>query len=66
MLKIKKRWREKKTFMYISLKFSIVHIVFLDAQIAYEEAMATLFLPESGNILAKTIQVPSKTIQVPF
>ena len=23
---------------------------------AYEEAMATLFLPESGNILAKTIQ----------
>ena len=52
--------------MYISLKFSIVHIVFLDAQIAYEEAMATLFLPESGNILAKTIQVPSKTIQVPF
>lgn len=27
-----------------------------DAQIAYEEAMTTLFLPESGNILAKTIQ----------
>ena len=23
---------------------------------AYEEAMTTLFLPESGNILAKTIQ----------
>ena len=30
----------------------------LDAPLAYEEAMTTLFLPESGNILAKTIQVP--------
>ena len=29
----------------------------LDAPLAYEEAMTTLFLPESGNILAKTIQV---------
>ena len=29
----------------------------LDAPMAYEEAMSTLFLPESGNILAKTIQV---------
>ena len=29
----------------------------LDAPLAYEEAMSTLFLPESGNILAKTIQV---------
>lgn len=28
----------------------------LDAPLAYEEAMSTLFLPESGNILAKTIQ----------
>ena len=26
----------------------------LDAPLAYEEAMSTLFLPESGNILAKT------------
>ena len=31
----------------------------LDAPLAYEEAMTTLFLPESGNILAKTIQVSS-------
>ena len=31
----------------------------LDAPLAYEEAMTTLFLPESGNILAKTIQVLS-------
>ena len=29
----------------------------LEAPLAYEEAMTTLFLPESGNILAKTIQV---------
>ena len=29
----------------------------LNAPLAYEEAMSTLFLPESGNILAKTIQV---------
>ena len=32
----------------------------LDAPLAYEEAMSTLFLPESGNILAKTIQVFKK------
>ena len=32
----------------------------LDAPMAYEEAMSTLFLPESGNILAKTIQVVSR------
>ena len=31
----------------------------LNAPLAYEEAMSTLFLPESGNILAKTIQVVS-------
>ena len=31
----------------------------LEAPLAYEEAMSTLFLPESGNILAKTIQVGS-------
>ena len=29
----------------------------INAPQAYEEAMSTLFLPESGNILAKTIQV---------
>ena len=33
----------------------------LDAPLAYEEAMSTLFLPESGNILAKTIQVSPVT-----
>ena len=33
----------------------------LDAPLAYEEAMSTLFLPESGNILAKTIQVSPET-----
>ena len=32
----------------------------LEAPLAYEEAMSTLFLPESGNILAKTIQVCDK------
>ena len=34
----------------------------LNAPLAYEEAMSTLFLPESGNILAKTIQVISADI----
>ena len=34
----------------------------LNAPLAYEEAMSTLFLPESGNILAKTIQVISTEI----
>ena len=33
----------------------------LDAPLAYAEAMSTLFLPESGNILAKTIQVSPET-----
>ena len=33
----------------------------LDAPLASEEAMSTLFLPESGNILAKTIQVSPET-----
>ena len=38
----------------------------LDAPMAYEEAMSTLFLPESGNILAKTIQVKIIKLLITF
>jgi hypothetical protein len=43
-------------YIFLSMHWYTTMFV-LDAQIAYEEAMATLFLPESGSILAKTIQV---------
>jgi hypothetical protein len=47
----------KLGFLFICIYSSLTAMFALDAQIAYEEAMATLFLPESGSILAKTIQV---------
>ena len=49
--------------MYLSFLVNLrdLHICiilyYLESPSAYEEAMSTLFIPESGNVLAKTLQV---------